>query len=169
MPSELVTRIDLDAIFPEFLDKFLGLLAACRCRGYDYVALSGYRSFTDQMKLYLQGRTTPGAIVTRARAGESCHNFGIAVDVVHDADLKKPGLQMDWTLANYKVLAEEGGKLGLQVGVPGPLGDAGHIQLPLSNGHGRKESVVLAELKALYLVKKDMAAAWARLTALGPW
>lgn len=43
---------------------------------------SGYRSFESQDELYARGRTTPGSIVTNAKAGESYHNYGLAIDVV---------------------------------------------------------------------------------------
>ncbi|MBM7678367.1 M15 family metallopeptidase [Gracilibacillus alcaliphilus] len=41
---------------------------------------SGYRSNAEQQKLFNQGRTTPGNIVTNARPGQSMHNYGLAVD-----------------------------------------------------------------------------------------
>ena len=40
----------------------------------------GYRSYTEQDRLYAQGRTSKGSIVTNARGGYSNHNFGLAVD-----------------------------------------------------------------------------------------
>jgi peptidoglycan L-alanyl-D-glutamate endopeptidase CwlK len=40
----------------------------------------GYRSNDRQTSLYNQGRTTGGNIVTNAKAGQSMHNFGLAVD-----------------------------------------------------------------------------------------
>lgn len=43
--------------------------------------ISGTRTFDEQNKLYAQGRTSPGNVVTNARAGYSNHNFGIAWDV----------------------------------------------------------------------------------------
>ncbi|WP_102691966.1 M15 family metallopeptidase [Rummeliibacillus pycnus] len=46
----------------------------------DVVITEGIRSFTKQDKLYQQGRTTPGKIVTNTRAGESYHNYGLAFD-----------------------------------------------------------------------------------------
>lgn len=63
---------------------------------------SGRRSMRDQEKLYAQGRTAPGPIVTNARPGQSAHNYGRAVDVVLD-DSSKPGLQMlwNWKLAGW--------------------------------------------------------------------
>lgn len=41
---------------------------------------AGMRTYAQQNALYAQGRTTPGNIVTNARAGYSNHNFGLAVD-----------------------------------------------------------------------------------------
>lgn len=40
------------------------------------------RTFAEQNELFAQGRTKPGAIVTRARGGQSWHNYGLAVDIV---------------------------------------------------------------------------------------
>lgn len=42
--------------------------------------VQGYRTIEEQDQLYAQGRTTPGAIVTKARGGESYHNYGLAID-----------------------------------------------------------------------------------------
>jgi len=38
------------------------------------------RTFDEQKALYAQGRTKPGKIVTHAKAGESYHNYGLALD-----------------------------------------------------------------------------------------
>lgn len=40
------------------------------------------RTFARQTELYAQGRTAPGNIVTNAEAGESYHNYAMAIDVV---------------------------------------------------------------------------------------
>lgn len=42
----------------------------------------GLRTFSEQEKLFAQGRTTPGSKVTNARGGESIHNYGLAFDYV---------------------------------------------------------------------------------------
>ena len=49
------------------------------------------RSDKEQNDLYAQGRTKPGKIVTNARAGESNHNYGLAVDIVQLLDKDKNG------------------------------------------------------------------------------
>lgn len=50
--------------------------------GHEVRVVQGFRSIEEQNKLYAQGRTAPGAIVTKARGGESFHNYGVAVDFV---------------------------------------------------------------------------------------
>lgn len=40
------------------------------------------RTFAEQTALYAQGRTKPGKIVTQAKAGQSYHNYGLAIDIV---------------------------------------------------------------------------------------
>lgn len=40
----------------------------------------GLRTFQEQDILYSQGRTAPGLIVTKARGGQSAHNYGCATD-----------------------------------------------------------------------------------------
>jgi peptidoglycan L-alanyl-D-glutamate endopeptidase CwlK len=49
--------------------------------GFEYKAISGNRTFEEQAKLYAQGRSSSGKIVTNAKPGFSNHNFGIAVDM----------------------------------------------------------------------------------------
>lgn len=39
------------------------------------------RTFKEQEAIYNQGRTTKGLIVTNAKAGQSLHNYGLAIDI----------------------------------------------------------------------------------------
>lgn len=57
-------------------------LAECTRQGIDLIVTSTYRDYESQDALYAQGRTTPGNIVTNAKAGDSFHNYRCAVDVV---------------------------------------------------------------------------------------
>ena len=52
----------------------------------------------EQTALYAIGRTSPGKIVTKARAGESYHNYGLAFDWVPlKISTKNPALYVaDW-------------------------------------------------------------------------
>ncbi|MFC4025388.1 M15 family metallopeptidase [Oceanobacillus longus] len=45
------------------------------------------RSFEAQNQLYEQGRNNRGNIVTNARAGESYHNYGLAIDYALENDI----------------------------------------------------------------------------------
>lgn len=64
---------------------FASWIAECqilaKAYGYEYKAISGNRTWEEQAKLYSQGRTTSGKIVTNAKPGYSNHNYGIAVDM----------------------------------------------------------------------------------------
>jgi len=42
--------------------------------------VQGLRTFEEQTALYNQGRTTKGKKVTNAKAGQSYHNYGLAID-----------------------------------------------------------------------------------------
>ena len=55
---------------------------ACKLAGIDLLVTQTYRSPADQAALYAQGRTTDGHIVTRAKAGQSMHQYRVAYDVV---------------------------------------------------------------------------------------
>lgn len=57
-------------------------LAQVRQAGIPAVIICGTRTYAEQNELYAQGRTKPGKIVTKAKAGYSNHNFGIAWDFV---------------------------------------------------------------------------------------
>lgn len=44
------------------------------------IVVQGLRSMAESDKLYAQGRTAPGPIVTNAPGGSSYHNYGLAFD-----------------------------------------------------------------------------------------
>jgi peptidoglycan L-alanyl-D-glutamate endopeptidase CwlK len=116
MSNYLLYRIDTNLIYPPFLAKVEQALAACEAQGAVYVATLGFRTYTEQNELWSQGRTKPGSIVTRARGGESQHNFGLAIDFVRDGDPEKPGVQPWWQKKDYQILADEVNKAGLHSG-----------------------------------------------------
>ncbi|WP_310466966.1 M15 family metallopeptidase [Sphingomonas sp.] len=50
--------------------------------GFDARVISGTRTYAEQTAIYRQGRFgNPGPIVSRAKAGSSWHNFGLAWDI----------------------------------------------------------------------------------------
>lgn len=75
---------------------------------------SGYRSFAEQNKLYAKGRTASGNIVTKAKAGQSNHNYGLAIDYVL---LSTDGKKAIWTVnEKWRRVAQIGKSLGFSWG-----------------------------------------------------
>ena len=105
MPKELLVRLNLDYLYPPFLEEALKMLGALKDAGKEYRATFGWRSYGQQHTLrqkYLSG--TGGKA---APAGYSQHQFGLALDVVSDRDLMMPGLQPDWGDKAYIPLGKE--------------------------------------------------------------
>jgi peptidoglycan L-alanyl-D-glutamate endopeptidase CwlK len=63
-------------------------------KGIVIVITDGFRSSEDQDRLYENGRTAEGDIVTHAKGGESYHNFGLAIDFA----LKTPSGNVIWDM-----------------------------------------------------------------------
>ena len=137
-------RIDLADLHPAFAKKIRQLVHNLEARGEYFFALEGYRSFERQNALYAQGRTAPGRKVTRARGGQSAHQFGVACDFCKDKNATKEGLQPDWQKEQYATLCEEAEKLGLESGYRWGW-DAPHIQLPL-----KKNGITMSKLNGLH-------------------
>lgn len=79
-----------------------------------YVLFSdGYRSNAEQNKLYAQGRTTPGNIVTNARGGQSLHNYGLAIDMFIT---NKAGTSATWPATDLRKVAQIAKGLGFEWG-----------------------------------------------------
>lgn len=55
---------------------------AAASQGIDILITSTFRDMESQAALYAQGRSTPGPIVTNAKAGSSFHNYRVAFDFV---------------------------------------------------------------------------------------
>lgn len=72
----------LDDLEPHVRVMAEQLLARAKAAGIPLTVTFTRRSMAMQTALYAQGRTTPGPIVTDAKAGFSYHNFGLALDVV---------------------------------------------------------------------------------------
>lgn len=89
-----------------------GWLRECRDLNLDILVTCTLRTSEEQNRLYEQGRSKPGHIVTYARGGESFHNYGLALDFVPLVEgkptWKTSGYDLElWTLAGE--LAEEHG------------------------------------------------------------
>jgi hypothetical protein len=92
--------------------------------GHEVRLVEGYRSKARQEALYAQGRTTPGKIVTNAKAGESLHNYGVAVDFV----FRKEGYDASKEL--WQTLGTIGNRNGFEWGGSEKWEKAGFVDKP---------------------------------------
>lgn len=101
--------------------------------------VQGLRTFAQQQAIYDQGRTKPGAIVTKAKAGQSYHNYGLAVDVV---PVYKNGTALDWDY-HFEKLVPYAAKYGITWGGNFPAPDADHFENKM--GHGWRDLLAMKE------------------------
>ena len=90
----------------------------------------GRRTMEEQAALYAKGRTSKGKIVTKARPGESYHNYGLAFDW---APLKRTAKNADLWVANWddETAFKLGEHVGLSFGLVGITWETGHLQTSL--------------------------------------
>lgn len=70
MPSRKI-----DDLHPRLQPLCKQFIADCKAAGVNVLITCTYRSNAEQAQLYAQGRTAGGKIVTKAKPGESAHNF----------------------------------------------------------------------------------------------
>lgn len=78
----------LDDLLPIVAAKARAHIAACKAEGIDLLVTCTYRDPAEQARLYAQGRTAPGKIVTNAKPGQSFHEYRVAYDFVPMRDGK---------------------------------------------------------------------------------
>jgi len=88
--------------------KFLGLTHA---NNLDVHITTAFRSWDEEDRLYAQGRTTPGQIVTNAKGGDSYHNWGLAFDAV---PYENGRISND--INKYRKMGQLGQQVGLEWG-----------------------------------------------------
>lgn len=120
---------NLDDLRPEIRPLVDAFLASGLGAGIDILVTCTLRTNEEQSDLYAQGRTAPGPIVTKAKAGQSAHNYGLAVDVVPIVNGKP-----DW-MGTHPIW-EQVGKLGQDAGLEWagapsyPFQELAHFQYP---------------------------------------
>jgi LAS superfamily LD-carboxypeptidase LdcB len=118
----------LGAVNPELARRIRLLIAAMLAHGVVVEVVQGFRTFAEQDALFAQGRTRPGPVVTRARGGQSNHNYKLACDLCPFVNG-----QPNWNApdAIWKQIADEAEKLGLEAGYHWKkFQDKPHVQLP---------------------------------------
>ena len=76
------SAVALNTMHPQMRAAVTEQVRAMFLDGHPVVVTECFRSNEEQNRLYAQGRTAPGNIVTHARGGSSFHNYGLAVDIV---------------------------------------------------------------------------------------
>jgi len=78
----MINSRKLEDLHPKVKTLCEQFIASCAKHNIDVLITSTYRDAESQNALYAQGRTAPGEIVTRAKAGQSFHNWRVAFDFV---------------------------------------------------------------------------------------
>lgn len=105
---------NMGAVDPKVKALAIELIKRAYHEGINVQITSGLRTYTEQDRLYAQGRTRPGNIVTNAKAGQSIHNFGLAIDYVL---VNEDGSKAIWSVTSeWRRVAAIGKQLGFQWG-----------------------------------------------------
>jgi peptidoglycan L-alanyl-D-glutamate endopeptidase CwlK len=99
----------LSKVHPELAKRARLLIDALAAKGFPFEVVQGLRTYAEQDALFAQCRTKPGNIVTRARGGQSNHNFGLAVDI---CPVRNGKLDWNWRTA-FLTIDSEAEKVGL--------------------------------------------------------
>lgn len=111
----------LDAVF---VQTVLRLMARLEARGYPMTLLEGYRS--PERQDALAGQAT---LVTKAKGGQSKHQYGLAVDLAPVRNGKVVISERDpWAMQAYQALGEEAAAAALTWGGNWSFKDYGHIE-----------------------------------------
>ena len=95
-------------------------------QGIHVKVICGNRTYEEQDDLYAQGRSKGGSIVTKARGGQSMHNFGTAFDI---GIFSKDGKEYLGESPDYAKVGKIGEALGLEWGGSWKFVDEPHFQL----------------------------------------
>ena len=126
-----VSEERLAEVMPLLADKIRSMASELACEGVVIRVVQALRTNEEQDKLYAQGRTTIGPVVTNVKGGHSYHNFGLAVDCVPSLPDENAFLP-DWnpTHPTWKKMEAIGERLGLDSGSTWrTFPDAPHFQL----------------------------------------
>lgn len=121
----------LKLVSPDLATRVRAASEALNLKGTFLLVVSGLRTADEQNALYAQGRTAPGSRVTNAKAGQSMHNYGLAVDVVPYLTGSSGKLNWRANTMQFKEMVSALKAQGLTWGGDwqGTLGDFDHFQL----------------------------------------
>jgi len=134
---------DTRDLLPQVRELAQQLLIRSSDNGTPIIITQTLRTKAEQDALYAQGRTTPGFIVTKAKGGDSFHNYGLAFDVALIVGNKVIWNKNDNNhnkIDDWEEVGKMGESLGLEWGGRWKFKDIPHFQLTFG--------LSIAELKA---------------------
>ena len=102
---------NLELLHPYLKKLATELIDKCKVEHIQIAIIQTYRTFEEQAKIYSQGRTSSGKIVTNAKPGRSYHNYGLAFDVGVIENKK-----FTWAGEKFDKVGKLGKELGLEWG-----------------------------------------------------
>ena len=117
----------IDTLAPYFQKRVRGWCTEMVNSKIPPLIYCGRRTMEEQTALYAIGRSAPGKVVTKARAGESYHNYGLAFDWVPLKPAPKDHtlLEVDWGDETAFRLGEH---IGLSFELAAISWETGHLQ-----------------------------------------
>ncbi len=117
------------SLHPLFREKIEAVLAGIAKEGLAFKLFEGFRSPARQNALFGKGRSSPGDVVTYARAWESLHQYGLAADFVLFLDGKWSWDDKGEAASWWKRL----GEIAQGAGLERLSFETPHLQLPGAN------------------------------------
>lgn len=117
----------LSQVHPLLRQRVEAIIARMADQGITLEVVQGLRTAKEQNELYAQGRSKPGRKVTNAKAWQSFHNYGIAVDLCPFVDGKP---QWDAPRKVWNAIGAEAERLHLEWGGRWKFRDLPHVQMP---------------------------------------
>ena len=98
---DAITTKRIEKLHPSVRNEMKKIIENCNASltGKAQVRITqSLRTFEEQDVLYQQGRTKPGKKITNAKAGQSIHNYGFAVDIclIIDGNMASWDTAKDW-------------------------------------------------------------------------
>ncbi len=125
MMSPTSRNTDLSLLHPVFRQKAQAVLDRLTADQIPFRIFEAYRSPQRQQFLFSQGRTAPGAIVTKAKAWQSYHQYGFAADFVLFVDG-----QWSWDTSGSRAACwDRLAKAGVEMGLEQLSFELPHLQL----------------------------------------
>ena len=120
----MINSRDIKDLHPKVKAMAENFLSECKAAGLNVTIYSTYRDHESQNDIYAQGRTKPGKVVTKAKGGDSFHNWKVAFDAAPVVNGSIP-----WNDAKlFEKMGAIGESVGLEWGGRWKFKDMPHFQ-----------------------------------------